>query len=236
MAIIHIPVHSDASEPCPVWCARRSTGKRSGRSTIFPLLSCDLIVATQKLERFRRDLIHSAASQLEKSNLIKYDRKSGSFRSTDLGRIASHYYCTHQTVATYNSLLKPTVTEIELLRIFARSDEFKYLRVRNEEKLELQTLMERVPIPVKEGIEEPSAKINVLLQAYIAQLRLDGFALMADMVYITQSGKFLQLRLLYECLNCLDSWPTTSSDVRDRSSAWMGTTDGQTPFVVQDGR
>lgn len=36
--------------------------------------------------------------------------------------------------------------------------------VREEEKVELAKLMERVPIPVKESIEEPTAKINVLLQ------------------------------------------------------------------------
>ena len=37
--------------------------------------------------------------------------------------------------------------------------------VREEEKLELVKLCDRVPIPVKEGIDEPAAKINVLLQA-----------------------------------------------------------------------
>jgi pre-mRNA-splicing helicase BRR2 len=31
-----------------------------------------------------------------------------------------------------------------------------------------------VPIPVKESVEEPAAKINVLLQAYISQLKLEG--------------------------------------------------------------
>lgn len=36
--------------------------------------------------------------------------------------------------------------------------------VREEEKMELAKLMERVPIPVKESIDEPTAKINVLLQ------------------------------------------------------------------------
>lgn len=51
-----------------------------------------------------------------------------------------------------------------------------------EEKDELRKLIERVPIPVKEGMEEPSAKINVLLQAYISQLPLDGYALLSDMV------------------------------------------------------
>lgn len=34
-----------------------------------------------------------------------------------------------------------------------------------------------------------SFQINVLLQAYISQLKLEGFALMADMVYVTQVQK-----------------------------------------------
>lgn len=58
-------------------------------------------------------------------------------------------------------------------------------------------LTDRVPIPVKESIDDPSAKINVLLQAYISQLNLEGFALLADMVYVTQSAGRI-LRALFE--------------------------------------
>ena len=79
---------------------------------------------------------------------------------TELGRIASHYYCTHQTMATYNQLLKPTLSEIELFRVFSLSSEFRHITVREEEKLELMKLLERVPIPIKESIEEPSAKVS----------------------------------------------------------------------------
>ena len=86
-------------------------------------------------------------------------------QATDLGRIASHYYINYHTLATYNEHLKPTMGDIELLRLFALSDEFKYIIVREEEKLELAKLLERVPIPVKESLDEPAAKINVLLQA-----------------------------------------------------------------------
>lgn len=57
-------------------------------------------------------------------------------------------------------------------------------------------LLERVPIPVKESVEEPAAKINVLLQAYISQLKLDGFVLVADMVFVQQSaGRLVLLSL-----------------------------------------
>lgn len=149
------------------------------------------------LELHRADLAHTAALHLDRSGLIKYDRKTGHFQCTELGRIASHYYCTYDTMLTYNQLLKPTLSEIELFRVFSLSGEFRNITVREEEKLELQKLMERVPIPIKENIEEPSAKVNVLLQAYISQLKLEGFALMADMVYVTQSAARL-LRAIYE--------------------------------------
>jgi pre-mRNA-splicing helicase BRR2 len=150
-----------------------------------------------KLERRLADLIHTAAIQLDKSNLIRYDRKSGSFQSSELGRISSHYYCTNESMQVYNVLMKPTLSEIELFRVFSLSSEFKNITVRQEEKLELSKLLERVPIPIKESIEEPSAKVNVLLQAYISQLKLEGFALMSDMVFITQSANRL-IRALFE--------------------------------------
>ncbi|KAL1375622.1 hypothetical protein pipiens_004616 [Culex pipiens pipiens] len=85
----------------------------------------------------------------------------------------------------------------QVTRIGRMSGEFRNIAVREEETLELQKLMERVPIPIKESMEEPSAKVNVLLQAYISQLKLEGFALMADMVYVTQSASRL-LRAIFE--------------------------------------
>ena len=147
---------------------------------------------------------------------------------TELGRIASHYYVSNESMLTYNQLLKPTLSEIELFRVFSLrsvattqhfhvsrpdeslqafdgvvivllstpcfpklrtenftvsssaysqaalalvliipslcSSEFKQINVREEEKMELAKLAERVPIPIKESLEEPSAKANVLLQ------------------------------------------------------------------------
>ncbi|KAJ4417767.1 Pre-mRNA-splicing helicase BRR2 [Neurospora sp. IMI 360204] len=151
----------------------------------------------EALEQKRVDLIHSAAAVLKKSNLIKYDEKTGKLQSTELGRIASHYYITYGSMDTYNKLIQPSITDVELFRVFAQSAEFKYIPVRQEEKLELAKLLAKVPIPVKESLEEPTAKINVLLQAYISRLKLDGLALMADMVYVTQSAGRI-LRAIFE--------------------------------------
>ncbi|CAN1127789.1 DExH-box ATP-dependent RNA helicase DExH12 [Linum perenne] len=160
-------------------------------------IAADMLTEDETLGERRADLVHSAATVLDKNNLVKYDRKSGYFQVTDLGRIASYYYITHGTISTYNQHLKPTMGDIELCRLFSLSEEFKYVTVRQDEKMELAKLLDRVPIPVKESLEEPSAKINVLLQAYISQLKLEGLSLTTDMVYITQSAGRL-LRALFE--------------------------------------
>ncbi|CCG83995.1 protein of unknown function [Taphrina deformans PYCC 5710] len=152
------------------------------------------------LQQKRIDLVHSAATLLAKCNLIKYDINTGAFQSTELGRIASHYYVTHSSMKTYNTHLKPNLTFIELFRVFSLSDEFKYIPVREDEKLEMAKILERVPVPVRESPDEPACKINVLLQAYISRLKLDGFALVADMVYVTQSAGRI-IRSIFEiCL------------------------------------
>lgn len=148
----------------------------------------------------RIDLVHSAAVLLAKCNLIKYDIDSGSFQATELGRIASHYYITHTSMKTYNTQLKSNLTLIELFRVFSLSDEFKYVPVREDEKLEMVKILERVPVPVRESPDDSACKINVLLQANISRLKLDGFALVADMVYVTQSAGRI-IRSIFEiCL------------------------------------
>ena len=65
-----------------------------------------------------------------------------------------------------------------------------------QEKLELVKLLERVPIPVKESVEEPAAKINVLLQAFISQLKLEG------RITFSSLGSFLLIRFVRFCSGC----------------------------------
>ncbi|XVE52318.1 hypothetical protein DITRI_Ditri02bG0113300 [Diplodiscus trichospermus] len=186
----------NAREACN-WIGYTYLYIRMLRNPMLYGLPVDVLSRDLTLEERRADLIHSAATILDKNNLVKYDRKSGYFQVTDLGRIASYYYVTHGTISTCNEHLKPTMGDIELCRLFSLSEEFKYVTVRQDEKMELAKLLDRVPIPIKESLEEPSAKINVLLQAYISQLKLEGLSLTSDMVYITQSAGRL-LRALFE--------------------------------------
>ncbi|GLD92377.1 hypothetical protein PINS_up000910 [Pythium insidiosum] len=166
--------------------------------------------ADPTLLQYRTDLVHSAATLLAKHNLIKYERRSGQFQVTALGRVASHYYISHDSIKTYNEYMKPHMSDIEILRLFSLSNEFKYISIRSEERLELMKLLERVPVPVKESLAvtasgaapgSGSAKVNVLLQAYISRLKLDGFALLADMAHIHQSAARIFRALFEICLN-----------------------------------
>ncbi|TKY89875.1 hypothetical protein EX895_001172 [Sporisorium graminicola] len=152
------------------------------------------------LEQKRADIVHTAAALLEKCGLLRYERRTGNFTSNELGRIASHYYITHDSMLTYHQQIKPQLGLIELFRIFALSNEFRHQVVRQDEKLEVAKLLERVPVPVKESADDPIAKVNVLLQSWISQLKLDGYVLAADMVYVTQSAGRI-LRAIFEiCL------------------------------------
>ena len=80
----------------------------------------------------RADIVHSAAALLEKCHLIKYERSTGRFQSTELGRIASHYYVTYSSMATYNQHLRSTMSQLELSCVFALSNEFKLIPVRQD--------------------------------------------------------------------------------------------------------
>lgn len=168
-------------------------------------ISVDEREAEPILERRRAELIHSAALELHNSGLIRYNKKSGELVATEIGKIAANFYVSYQSMALYMERMKECTSDIDLLRIFSSSGEFKHMRVRDEEKLELSRLSERVPIPLKESLNEPTAKVNVLLQAYISNLSLDGLALRADMVYITQSAARLSRALLYIALQLKDA-------------------------------
>jgi pre-mRNA-splicing helicase BRR2 len=77
----------------------------------------------------RADIVRSAAVLLEKCQLLKYERTTRRFQSTELGRIASHYYVTYNSVMTYAQHLRQNMSTLELFRVFALSNEFRLLPV-----------------------------------------------------------------------------------------------------------
>lgn len=102
------------------------------KDSVLYSIGVDYLEDDPTLVQKRADIVHSAAALLEKCHLIKYERSSGRFQSTELGRIASHYYVTYSSMATYNQHLRPTMSHLELFRVFALSNEFKLIPVRQD--------------------------------------------------------------------------------------------------------
>lgn len=146
---------------------------------------------------YRETLVHSALTTLHNENLIVYHPQTGTVLSTELGLIASYFYIKHTSMVTYSRELSDHSSQMDLFRIIAMSEEFKYLSVRPEERKELKELLDRAPVPVKENADDRLAKVNILLQSYISRLKLEGFALNADMMFITQNAGRIS-RALYE--------------------------------------
>lgn len=149
------------------------------------------------LRKRRLEIVHTAALELDEKRLIHYDQKTGEIRPTEFGRIASNFYISPETMAKFTQFLRPNMKDVDIFRLFCVSSEFKNISIRPEEKAEIAKLLNHVPIPIKENKDDPSAKINILLQCYICRISLHGFSLMADMIYISQNAERI-MRCMYE--------------------------------------
>ena len=155
------------------------------------------IATDSHLVQHRADLVHTAAMLLSKAGMIKYDRRTGALQPNVIGKVASHYYIKHNSMSVYNENMKPQMNIIDVFRLFALSKEVHFIPIRENEKIELTKLIDKVPVPVKGALDETATKINVLLQAYISRFKLEGYDLNADMVYVTQSAGRI-FRCLFE--------------------------------------
>ena len=171
-------------------------------------LSQDDYSNDKDLFKRRCDLIHSAARLLEKNSLIKYDINKAEFISNNIGKIASFYYIKYSSMGTYNQNINENMNELDILRLFSLSEEFKLIPLREEEKKEVKALSNKVPFPLKSGLEESCTKINILLQCYISNISLEGYAISSDMVFISQNAGRIFKALFELCLQ--HSWAKLS--------------------------
>ena len=64
--------------------------------------------------------------------MARYDARSGNLGTTDLGRIASHYYIKHGSIAAFNTMLSAHLSHPEALHVVCSSAEFDNLKVRQK--------------------------------------------------------------------------------------------------------
>ncbi|KAI8925867.1 Sec63 Brl domain-containing protein [Entophlyctis helioformis] len=162
------------------------------------------------LGKRRRDLLVSAGKVLHKTQMVVFDERTGYLTPKDLSRIASNYYISHSTIEIFNTMMRPQMTEADVLSMLSMSSEFENIKSRNEEMTELKGLLaNECACAVKGGIETNYGKANILLQSYISRAYIDDFALVSDTAYVAQNSSRI-LRALFEIAMSRNWGPTAT--------------------------
>ena len=153
-------------------------------------ISYDELQFDELLIGHRQNLIIDAAKTLMRCRMIKFEQKSGQFYSTDVGRVASHYYLHYESIELYNEMLQPVMTDEQILHLLASSKEFAQIKIRDEEVQELSKLQKKyAPYEIKGGwADSKTGKQNLLLQCYISNAIIDTPTLISDSYFIQQSA------------------------------------------------
>ncbi|CAG9112769.1 unnamed protein product [Plutella xylostella] len=150
------------------------------------------------LEAKRRELITAAAMQLDKTHMIRFNERTGDLNVTDLGRTASHYYITCETMEVFNSMVRKSMTQGYVLEMLTRCSDFQQLKIRKEELTELWNLKDQFcELRIEDPPEDIHWKINILLQVYLSRARVQGSSLQSDLNYISQNAVRI-VRALFE--------------------------------------
>ncbi|CAM5132033.1 unnamed protein product [Natator depressus] len=150
------------------------------------------------LEKHREQLVIEVGRKLDKARMIRFEERTGFFSSTDLGRIASHYYIKYNTIETFNEHFDAHKTEGDILAIVSKAEEFEQIKVREEEIEELDALLNNFcELSAPGGVENSYGKINILLQTYISRGEIDSFSLISDSAYVAQNAARI-VRALFE--------------------------------------
>ncbi|KAK0491096.1 Sec63-domain-containing protein [Armillaria novae-zelandiae] len=173
----------------------------------------------------RNDLVASAAQKLVEARMMTYDRTTGAFTITDLGRIAAKYYIRCDSIEVFNKEFRPKMSEADVLAMLSMSIEFNQIQVRDAEEKELLSLEDIVPCDVKgrnessteRGIETHQQKVNILLQGYISRRFVEDFALVSDMAYVAQNGARIIRALLEIAIS--KKWATVTAVLMGMSKA-----------------
>ncbi|KAI8147505.1 Sec63 Brl domain-containing protein [Fennellomyces sp. T-0311] len=154
------------------------------------------------LGRKRHEIIILAARRLAKCQMIIFDENTGYLTAKDLGRIASNFYIRHNSIEIFNDFMKPRMTEADVLSMMSLSSEFDNIKSRDTEHKELKGLLDNsCACDIKGGPDSTHGKVNILLQSYISNSRIDDFALVSDCAYVAQNAGRIARALFEIALN-----------------------------------
>ncbi|TPX35401.1 hypothetical protein SeLEV6574_g08188, partial [Synchytrium endobioticum] len=76
----------------------------------------------------RRELVVNAAKILHKAQMIVFDERTGYLTPKDLGRTSAGFYIRSATIEVFNTMMRPRMTEADVLSMISKSSEFENIR------------------------------------------------------------------------------------------------------------
>lgn len=158
----------------------------------------------------RREVLEIAAAKLHKAQMIIFDARTGYMSSKDLGRIASNFYISYESIEIYNTMMRQDMTEADVLAMLSMSSEFGNINCRPDDMVEVKKL-DRINTvcTVKGGPDTNYGKTNILLQTYISRGFVEDFSLVSDTNYVSQNSSRI-MRALFEIALSRNWGPTAS--------------------------
>ncbi|PAA64041.1 hypothetical protein BOX15_Mlig030796g1, partial [Macrostomum lignano] len=163
------------------------------------------------LENHRLALITLAARKLDSARMIRFDERTGYLASTDLGRIASHFYIKFNTVEVWNDELSALLPNEKVLSVVSKSKEFEQVKVREEELPELDQAVHNSCQFSTGGVENSEGKVSALLQVYIDRQSIETASLVSDQAYVVQNCSRVVQALFEYCMR--KGWPQAASSL-----------------------
>ncbi|KAI1690567.1 sec63 brl domain-containing protein [Ditylenchus destructor] len=173
-----------------------------------------------ELKQFLTDLCYNSAKKLDQNKMIKFDSMNGYLSATDLGRIASTFYISYDTIEVFNDengpvKLTQVLTDDAILSLITAANEFTQIKPRETEMEELQEMISfGCPLPMKGGgLATTQGKVNCLLQCHISRIFsqrfFDNFTLQAESLFVAQNASRIA-RALFEIV-LRRGWAQTTS-------------------------
>uniref|UniRef100_A0A0K0DLR1 Activating signal cointegrator 1 complex subunit 3 n=1 Tax=Angiostrongylus cantonensis TaxID=6313 RepID=A0A0K0DLR1_ANGCA len=136
-------------------------------------------------------MVTEVATKLDQNQMIR----NAFLHATDLGRIASNFYVKYETIEMLNETglpmsLSAFMPDDMVLALISMASEFKQLKIREEECLDLEELIScGCVLPLRGGgLASVAGKVNVLLQSHISRTFVRSFSLLSESLYVQQNA------------------------------------------------
>uniref|UniRef100_A0A1B6L435 U5 small nuclear ribonucleoprotein 200 kDa helicase n=1 Tax=Graphocephala atropunctata TaxID=36148 RepID=A0A1B6L435_9HEMI len=125
------------------------------------------------INRFLSTLVEKTLITLEDAKCIVTHEDGRTVSTTSLGRIASFYYLSHETMLHLRQTLRDMLTQDELLHCLCNVHEYNQLPVRHNEDNLNGELAKLCPLIVDyHQLDSPHTKTHLLLQAHFSHIQL----------------------------------------------------------------